>query len=57
MRKKLRAEKRARLDSQVRDIREAMRKSEGDLESDWSVPWLLIGFVVMLGYCAYYIIQ
>ena len=56
-RKRIRQEKRARIDSKVRDIKEAMRKREGDFESDWSIPWLLVGFVVMLGYCAYYIIQ
>lgn len=56
--KKLRQERRERLSNKVRDIKEAMRNSEGDhLESDWSIPWLLVGFVVMLGYCAYYIIQ
>lgn len=57
MRKKARDEKRARIDDKVRDIKEAMRRREGDFESDWSIPWLLVGFVVMLGYCAYYIIQ
>ena len=56
-RKKLRDERKARLDSKVRDIKEAMKRNEGDFESDWSIPWLLVGFVVMLGYCAYYIIQ
>lgn len=56
-RKRLREERKARLDSKVRDIKAAMRRSDGDFESDWSIPWLIVGFVVMLGYCAYYIIQ
>ena len=58
LKKRAREEERARLSSKVQSIKEAMRKGEGEnFDSDWSIPWLLVGFVVMLGYCAYYIIQ
>jgi len=56
-RRRFRGERRARLDKTVQGIKDNMRKNEQDYESDWSIPWLLVGFVVMLGYCAYYIIH
>lgn len=25
------------------------------ITSEWSLPWLVLGFAVMVGYCVYYI--
>ena len=53
----MRDERQARLEDKVHVIKDNMKKNEDGFESDWSIPWLLVGFVVMLGYCAYYIIH
>ena len=56
-RRRRREERRARLEGKVQGIKDTLRKNEQGYDSDWSIPWLLVGFVVMLGYCAYYIIH
>ena len=50
--------RRARIHSKVQTIKEHL-KQHGDetSEAEWSIPWLLVGFIVMLGYCAYYVMQ
>ena len=50
--------RRARIHSKVQTIKEHL-KQHGDetSETEWSIPWLLVGFIVMLGYCAYYVMQ
>ena len=57
LRKRQRVERQARLANKVNTIKEHMKQQEQALESDWSVSWLLVGFVIMIGYCAYYILS
>ena len=57
LRKRQRVEKQARIANKVNTIKEHMKQQEQALESDWSVSWLLVGFVIMIGYCAYYVLS
>ncbi len=34
-----------------------METEQSEQESEWSVPWLLVGFIAVLGYCAYYVLR
>ena len=58
VRQRERDARRARIHSKVQTIKEHL-KQHGDetSEAEWSIPWLLVGFIVMLGYCAYYVMQ
>lgn len=47
-----RAEREARRERTRYKIQEMREQMENGLESEWSVPWLLVGFVAVLGYCA-----
>lgn len=52
-----REERRARINSKVQTIKEHLKQQAGEATEEWSIPWLLVGFIVMLGYCAYYVMQ
>ena len=58
VRQRERDARRARIHSKVQTIKEHL-KQHGDetSEAEWSIPWLLVGSIVMLGYCAYYVMQ
>ena len=30
------------------------QRKEQELESEWSLPWLVIGFAIVIDYCAYF---
>ena len=55
--KRQRVEKQTRIANKVNTIKKHMKQQEQALESDWSVSWLLVGFVIMIGYCAYYVLS
>ena len=40
----------------MQSIKERLKQADETTE-EWSIPWLLVGFIVMLGYCAYYVMQ
>jgi hypothetical protein len=41
----------------VQTIKEHLKHGDETTEAEWSIPWLLVEFIVMLGYCAYYVMQ
>ncbi len=38
----------------IHSIKNQMKEMD---DSDWSVPWLLVGFIAVLGYCVYYVLR
>ena len=58
VRQRERDARRARIHSKVQTIKEHLKQHRNETsEAEWSIPWLLVGFIVMLGYCAYYVMQ
>lgn len=58
LRRRQRVEANQRLADRVGDMRQKMRQHEQKgLESHWSVSWLLLGFVVVVSYCVYYVLS
>ena len=57
-RRQQREERKERLSNQVQAMKEKLVQQEQKAEiftSEWSLPWLVLGFAVMVGYCVYYI--
>ena len=62
-RRQQREERKDRLASQVNSMKGRLREQEDEQEvsgdvavtSELSVPWLVLGFAVMVGYCFYYL--
>ena len=62
-RRKQREDRKERLTSRLNAMKDKdqlhqqqqRRASDSDITSELSVPWLILGFAVVVGYCIYYI--
>ena len=52
--KRQREEREARLKEKVESMKDRMRQKE---TQEWSLSWLLVGVVAVVGYCVYYYLQ